>query len=113
MSAVFKKDEELSSTEKYGTPDVAFGYMGDENAVHADELVKGTGFIGCIQRFGAKLGVEQRGIERVPSDERTDTSMSSVGTLVCPPPRPSTIDHRPLSCPFLCTNAASGCPPTW
>ncbi|EFW98667.1 purine-cytosine permease [Grosmannia clavigera kw1407] len=81
MSPVFKKDEELSSSEKYGTTDVAVGYMGDENAIHSDELTRGTGFVGRLKAIGAKLGVEQRGIERVPSDERTDTSMSSVGTL--------------------------------
>jgi hypothetical protein len=27
--------------------------------------------------------VEARGIERVPSDERTDSSMSMIGTMVC------------------------------
>ncbi|KAI0197666.1 purine-cytosine permease [Astrocystis sublimbata] len=34
-----------------------------------------------ILAFAGKYGVEQRGIERVPSSERTDSSMSQVGTL--------------------------------
>ncbi|KAF3764526.1 cytosine-purine permease [Cryphonectria parasitica EP155] len=34
-----------------------------------------------VQRFVGKFGVEKRGIERVPSHERTDTSMSKIGTL--------------------------------
>ncbi|ROV99339.1 hypothetical protein VSDG_04000 [Cytospora chrysosperma] len=34
-----------------------------------------------VQRLAGKLGVEQRGIERVPPEERTDTSLSKIGTL--------------------------------
>ncbi len=58
------------------------GYTGDENAVHKSDFTRGTGLYSRLQRVAGKLGVEQRGIERVPSDERTDAKMSSVGTLV-------------------------------
>lgn len=35
-----------------------------------------------VQQLTERFGVEQRGIERVLPDERTDTSVSKVGTLV-------------------------------
>ena len=53
-----------------------------ENAVHADELVAGNGWSAKLQRFAGRYGVEQRGIERVPSDERPDTNLSRIGSLV-------------------------------
>lgn len=40
-----------------------------------------TGLFARLQRFAGKFGVEERGIERVLPHERTDTSMSKVGTL--------------------------------
>lgn len=40
------------------------------------------GLFARVQRFAGRFGVEQRGIERVLPDERTDTSVSKVGTLV-------------------------------
>ncbi|POS78811.1 NCS1 nucleoside transporter [Diaporthe helianthi] len=42
---------------------------------------KQNGILGRVQRFAGRFGVEQRGIERVLPDERTDTSVSKVGTL--------------------------------
>jgi hypothetical protein len=64
---------EISSTE----------YFGDEGAVHAETFIIGDSLYARAQRFATKFGVEARGIERVPSDERTDTGMSKIGTLVC------------------------------
>jgi len=64
---------ETSSTE----------YIGDEGAVHAETFIIGDSLYARLQRFATKFGVEARGIERVPSDERTDASMSKIGTLVC------------------------------
>lgn len=43
---------------------------------------KQRGLFARVQDFAGRFGVEQRGIERVPPDERTDTSVSKVGTLV-------------------------------
>jgi NCS1 nucleoside transporter family len=40
-------------------------------------------FYARAQRFAGKFGVEQRGIERVPSDERLPAGMSQIGTLWC------------------------------
>lgn len=43
---------------------------------------KEVGLFARVQEFIGRFGVEQRGIERVLPHERTDTSMSKVGTLV-------------------------------
>jgi hypothetical protein len=57
----------------------------DEGAVHLETVVVSEKWYGKAQRFAGKFGVEQRGIERVPSDERLDESISHVGTMVCCP----------------------------
>ncbi|KAG4216924.1 hypothetical protein PC116_g34595, partial [Phytophthora cactorum] len=61
--------------------DYGFGYVSDGNAVHGQDLSAGESVYAKLQRFAGKFGVEQRGIERVPSDERTDSSLTQVGTL--------------------------------
>lgn len=43
---------------------------------------KRSGLFAKVQEFTGRVGVEQRGIERVLPSERTDTSVSKVGTLV-------------------------------
>lgn len=43
---------------------------------------KQSEFFVRVQELTGRFGVEQRGIERVLPDERTDTSVSKVGTLV-------------------------------
>jgi len=57
-------------------------YIGDEGAVHAETFVIGDSWYAKTQRLFTKFGVEARGIERVPSDERTNDPMSNIGTLV-------------------------------
>lgn len=89
MMAVFNKGDVENGDEKYADVDGAVGYVGDENAVHKDEFTAGDSLYAKLQRFAGRFGVEQRGIERVPSDERTDTSLSKVGTLVGSPTTPS------------------------
>jgi NCS1 nucleoside transporter family len=50
--------------------------------VHAHELTKGDSWTAKLQRFAGKFKIEQRGIERVPEDERTDTNgIVKVGTM--------------------------------
>jgi hypothetical protein len=81
---VFSKNEKMaddSPAEHYGE-DTAVGYVGDENAIHKSEFTEGNSAYARLQRFAGKFGLEQRGIERVPSDERTDSGMSKIGTLV-------------------------------
>jgi NCS1 nucleoside transporter family len=50
-------------------------------AVHGESLVAGNSLYARIQRLAGRYGVEQRGIERVPEDERTDKSTLKVGTM--------------------------------
>ncbi|KAI1766702.1 permease for cytosine/purines, uracil, thiamine, allantoin-domain-containing protein [Hypoxylon sp. FL1150] len=63
--------------------DVNYGldYVNDGNAVRSQAFSSGGSVFAKIQRFAGRFGVEQRGIERVPDDERTDSSMLQVGTL--------------------------------
>ncbi|KAH8813146.1 purine-cytosine permease-like protein [Xylogone sp. PMI_703] len=56
-------------------------YIPDDGAVPAETFVIGDSWYAKVQRFAGQFGVEQRGIERVPSDERTDASMSQIGTM--------------------------------
>ena len=55
----------------------------ESGAVHGESFVAGNTLYAKIQRFVGRFGVEQRGIERVPEDERTDTSTMKVGTMWC------------------------------
>ena len=57
-------------------------FIGDDGAVPAETFIVGDSFYAKAQRLAGKFGVEQRGIERVPSDERLPAGMSQIGTLV-------------------------------
>ena len=54
----------------------------DSGAVHGESFVHGDGMYARLQRLVTRFGVEARGIERVPEDERTDKSTMKVGTMV-------------------------------
>nr|OQO13808.1 Purine-cytosine permease fcyB [Rachicladosporium sp. CCFEE 5018] len=54
------------------------------NAVPGESFEIGNSWYARTQRFAGKLGFEQRGIERVPEDERTDSgfrALLNVGTM--------------------------------
>ena len=81
--------------EKYAVHDVESGsqpheYTKDKHgvlvdetgAVHSEMFTYGDTTYAKLQRFAGKFNIEQRGIERVPEDERTDTGLSKIGTLV-------------------------------
>jgi NCS1 nucleoside transporter family len=77
-------DVETGAAEKNGQVDNgSTDYIGDEGAVHAETFIIGDSLYARLQRFATQFGVEARGIERVPSDERTDSGMSKIGTLWC------------------------------
>jgi hypothetical protein len=62
---------------------VRAGSITDEtNAVPGESFEYGNGMYAKLQRLAGKFHVEQRGIERVPEYERTDTSLLNVGTMV-------------------------------
>jgi hypothetical protein len=75
-------DVENGATDKGGNYSSTES-IGDGGAVHAETFIIGDSWYAKSQRFATQFGVEARGIERVPSDERTDSGMSKIGTLVC------------------------------
>lgn len=54
----------------------------DEAAVPTAEFGVGDTWYARAQRLAGNFGVEQRGIERVPSNERLAAGLSQIGTLV-------------------------------
>lgn len=76
----------------------------DTGAVHGESFIVGDTLYARIQSFVGRYGVEQRGIERVPEDERSDKNIWKVGTMVGP--QKSEAYHQMLT--FL-----SGWQPTW
>ncbi|KAI8943342.1 hypothetical protein NX059_001359 [Plenodomus lindquistii] len=52
-------------------------YVEEDGAVAGESFAIGNGVLAKLQRFAGKFGVEQRGIERVPEYERTDTGFKS------------------------------------
>ena len=57
-------------------------YTSEAPAVPTEIFLTGDTLYAKIQRTVFQFGVEPRGIERVPEDERTDTNLMKVGTLV-------------------------------
>ena len=55
----------------------------NEAAIPIDSFTAGDSSYAKIQRFAGRFKIEQRGIERVPEDERTNSSLVKVGTMVC------------------------------
>lgn len=55
----------------------------DDGAVPGESFEIGNTWYAKLQRIAGKYGVEQRGIERVPENERTDRrGLLNVGTMV-------------------------------
>lgn len=73
-------------------------------AVPGETFVQGNSTYAKVQRLAARFHVEQRGIERVPEDERDDNSLLNVGTMV------SCIVR---SAEHMIDMITSGSPPTW
>ena len=72
-------------SEKVGAP----VYVDETGAVAADSFAVGDTWYAKTQSFVGRFGVEQRGIERVPENERTDANLMKVGTLVRFNPTPN------------------------
>jgi hypothetical protein len=63
----------------------AYGHgasIAEDGAVRGETFETGNGMRAKLMRLAGKFGVEQRGIERVPDDERNDNSLLNVGTMV-------------------------------
>lgn len=61
---------------------VRTGSYSDAGAVPGESFEYGNSTYAKLQRLAGKFHVEQRGIERVPENERNDTSLLNVGTMV-------------------------------
>ncbi|KAI0400178.1 purine-cytosine permease [Xylaria palmicola] len=83
MASFGMKDEgeKADRWDSTGT-DIEVGQViSDVNSQHDHPFERGDSLHAKLQAFAGKYGVEQRGIERVQKDERTDSSMTQVGTL--------------------------------
>jgi hypothetical protein len=78
-----KEDTESGGGSEKGTSDVSPGYVGAERVIRKEDLEAGDSLYAKLQRVAGRYGVEQRGIERVPEEEKTDTSLTRIGTVVC------------------------------
>ncbi|KAI0109090.1 purine-cytosine permease [Nemania sp. FL0031] len=76
-----KRDEEKAKQWDSAGTDVEVGQVNDLDGANSSTLTEENSLYAKLQAFAGKYGVEQRGIERVPDNERTDTTMSQVGTL--------------------------------
>lgn len=54
-----------------------------DGAVPGESFAYGNSWYAKIQRLAGKLNIEQRGIERVPENEQTDTSYFNISSMVC------------------------------
>jgi hypothetical protein len=53
-----------------------------DGAVPGESFEYGNSWYARIQRIAGRFHVDQRGIERVPENERTDTSYFNIGSMV-------------------------------
>lgn len=75
-------DEEASTNSKGEKGDVI---VESSSAVSSEALAQGNSWAAKTLRLAGKFKIEQRGIERVPETERTDTNgIINVGTMVQP-----------------------------
>lgn len=78
---------QYDGTPAYGGLEKRNGsYVDQEGAVPGEAFEIGDTMYAKLQRLAGKLKIEQRGIERVPEDERTDQgfrALLNVSTMVC------------------------------
>lgn len=82
------RDEGKAIRWDSATTDIETGRVSDTDATDDSTLTKKSSLYDKLRAIAGRYGVEQRGIERVPDDERTDSSISQVGTMVRPPAYP-------------------------
>jgi hypothetical protein len=54
-----------------------------DGAVPGESFEYGDSLYAKLQRLAGMINIEQRGIERVPAEEQTDTSYFNIGSMVC------------------------------
>lgn len=71
-------DNDDSHFHKKVDRDGAASITSNHNAVPGESFEIGNGWYARAQRFAGMLKIEQRGIERVPEDERTDAGFKAL-----------------------------------
>ncbi|KAI2641139.1 purine-cytosine permease [Xylaria nigripes] len=79
-SAGTKFEDKSRNWDSTGT-DVETGQVSDVDTGYGGDARQRKSLRARLQTLGEKYGVEQRGIERVPDHEKTDTSMTQIGTM--------------------------------
>lgn len=77
-----KPEGDVESGSPTSTRNTDVGEVVSGNAVRNQDVVAGNSLLAKLQNFAAKYGMEQRGIEWVPDDEREDTSVFRMGMMV-------------------------------
>ena len=84
MSGYISNEKAQYDVEAYPEEKHRSSIAPDESgAVHGEVFVAGNTTYHKLQRLATRFGVEARGIERVPADERTDKTTWKVGTMWC------------------------------
>lgn len=73
-------DHDLEKAPEVGNVSVD---RNSDGAVPGESFAYGNSWYAKIQRLAGKLNIEQRGIERVPENEQTDTSYFNISSMVC------------------------------
>ena len=77
-----KPEGDVESGSPTSTWDTDVREVVSGNAVRNQDVVAGNSLLARLQNFAGKYGMEQRGIEWVPDDEREDTSVFRMGMMV-------------------------------
>jgi hypothetical protein len=84
MGAI-KTEADNESPPSIHTSDTAVGEVISGITVRDKDFSAGDSLYARLQRVAGKYGVEQRGIERVPDDEREEANAFKIGTMVRTP----------------------------
>ena len=93
MSSAYYKNEYDVDVERQPSPLPVYprdkqlagpisAYADETGAVAGESFEYGDSTYAKIQRFAGRFKIEQRGIERVPENERTDRHVYNIGTMV-------------------------------
>jgi hypothetical protein len=85
MSSHTEKDLEKNPETGVAYDARRHSYADENGAIPGETFVYGDSYYAKIQRFAGKFNIEQRGIERVPENERTEEgfmALMNVGTMV-------------------------------
>ncbi|KAK6613136.1 purine-cytosine permease [Botrytis cinerea] len=74
-------DPEIAQAHTTTSSDQDLPLNSKETAIHSSSLQEGSTWYAKAHHYASRFGVESRGIERVPSDERSTAGMSQIGTL--------------------------------